>query len=63
MAIWMGSALTITPARVQRVVVLGAVVGWGNPSALQFPQRMDVELQTLLLSRLSLLCTVLQEDM
>lgn len=42
-------------------MVLGAVIGWGQPSALQLPQRMDVEPQSLLLSWLSLLGPVLQD--
>lgn len=54
-------ALTITPAGLQGVAVLGAVVGWGHPSALQLPQRMDIELQSLLLDWLSLLGPALQD--
>lgn len=54
-------ALTITPTRSKAVVVLGAVIGWGQPSALQLPQRMDVEPQSLLLNWLGLLGPVLQD--
>lgn len=42
-------ALTITPPRSQAVAVLGAVIGGGHPAALQLPQCMDVEPQSLLL--------------
>lgn len=47
--------LTITPAGSQGVVVLGTVVSGGYPSALQLPQCMDIQLQSLLLNRLGLL--------
>lgn len=54
-------ALTIAPTGSKAVVVLGAVIGWGQSSALQLPQRMDVEPQPLLLSWLSLPGPVLQD--
>lgn len=54
-------ALTIAPTRSKAVVVLGAVIGWGQPSVLQLPQSMDVQPQSLLLNWLSLLGPVLQE--
>lgn len=54
-------ALTITPRRSQAVAVLGAVIGGGHPSALQLPQCMDVEPQSLLLNWLSLPRPVLQD--
>lgn len=46
--------LTITPAGSQGVAVLGTVVSWGHPSALQLPQCVDVQLQSLLLNGLGL---------
>lgn len=36
-------ALTITPARSQAIVVLGAIISCGHPLALQRPQGMDVQ--------------------
>lgn len=54
-------ALTITPTWLQAVVVFGAVIGCGHSLALQLPQCMDVELQSLLLNWLSLPGLVLQD--
>lgn len=47
--------LTITPAGSQGVVVLGTVIRWRHPSALQLPQCMDTQLQSLLLNGFGLL--------
>ena len=52
-------ALTVTATWLQGVAVLGAIIGWGHPSALQLPQGVDVESQSLLLNRLGLQCPVL----
>lgn len=61
MATALGQALTVTPTGSQGVAVLGTVISWGHPSALQLPQCVDIEPQPLFLNRLGLLCPVLQD--